>query len=241
MTDEELPAVAGWSSIFPFVMVLSANLVTGLAFVALNVPLLRQLVAGPSGVSAGDVLARVEGFWTGVMPAEIGIGLVILAVLCVLTVGLVVQPVAVVFVTLTGWLAKHTFRGYTPYLPPVFFGESYVKFADWIHRHRAERVHYEWELFNHYLYAGIAFNVLIAVSAAWALIRPGTWPSVGLGALGVLATGYSLARGAVLSQVFSLYSDRARFETDKVAADTSAAPAVTPNQPPQPAAGGGVV
>src|SRR5687768_6209512 len=119
-------------------MVLSANFATGLVFGALNLPLIRLALAGGSGMTLSALVNGVEAFWFKALPKEIGVGLVLVGALCVLTVGLVLQPVAVVLVTGIGSIVVRVMpsasrRSIGPYLPPVFFGDGYVRFADWIH------------------------------------------------------------------------------------------------------------
>jgi hypothetical protein len=192
------------------VMVLAAHLATGLGFVAIDGPLLRLALKWPARQSVAGLLDEVWNTWLAVLPSEVGVGAAFVVGMGALAVGLVVQPVATVYVTVAARLFEPILKRYFPrvpelYLPPAFWDHNYLRFADWIHRHPVEKAHYEWELYNHYLYAGVAFNVLVGFVSTSLLVRTGPVP-VGLFVLVVSATGYSLGRGVVLRQVYDFYS-----------------------------------
>jgi hypothetical protein len=214
MSDEDLPDISGVTSIFPFIMVLSAVFATGLVFTAINVPLLLQVLRGTPTSSLFQIAAATGDFWRAALPSSPGVGAVVLYGLTLFTIGLAVHPVATVYITLIvrilKWLlhAKHL-RTARFYSPPVLFGTDYVRFADWIHRHRVEKIHWEWELFNYYLYAGLAFNILVAAFLVSLLTGRRLAVLLGAGAMVLLSTSYSLARGAVVQQVYAFYSERA--------------------------------
>lgn len=216
MSDEELPKVSGLAFIFPFVMLLSAMFTTGLVFSAVNVPLLDQVLRDTPNSSLIHIAGTTATFWKDTLPASLGVGVVFLYSLAFLIIGLAIQPVAIVYVTLVGKVVDLLFsihwKSARFYSPPVFFGSDYVKFSDWIYRHRVEKTHWEWELFNHYIYAGIAFNMLVVAFLTWLLTGCGLWIAFGLGTAVLLSTGYSLARSAVVYKVYKFYSDRAKAE-----------------------------
>lgn len=213
MNDDELPEVGGITAIFPFVMVLSAVFATGLLFTVVNVPLLLSLLSGTPDSSLVQVATAGAEFWRRSLPDSPGVGVVLFYLLALFTIGFAVQPIAIVYVTLIGMgaetLLSARWKAVRFYSPLASFGNEYLTFADWIHRHRLERTHWEWELFHHYLYAGIAFNVLSGASLSWLLSGRGRWNALALGTTVVLSTGYSLARSAVLQQVHNFYSKRA--------------------------------
>lgn len=216
MSDEDLPAVTGLASIFPFVMVLSAYLVTGLVATAVNVPLLFQVLNGTSNSPLVTVVDTAGNFWRETLPASPGLGVVLLSMMGVLTIGFVVQPAANVYITVVGrvveWVcSKHT-KSAQFKSPPVLFGRGYLVFAEWIHRHRVEKSHWEWELFSHYLYGGITLNVLVAAFLTWLVTSHGPWLTAGLVTTVLLSTAHSLARSALMRQVFDFYSTRAGTE-----------------------------
>lgn len=214
MSDDELPKVSGLAFIFPFVMLLSAMFTTGLVFSAVNVPLLDQILRVTPDSSLIHITDAMAKFWKDTLPASFGVGVVFLYSFAFLIIGLAVQPVAIVYVTLVGkvidLLLSIRWKSARFYAPPVFFGSDYVTFSDWIYRHRVEKTHWEWELFNHYIYAGIAFNMLVVASLTWLLTGCGLWIAFGLGAAVLLSTGYSLARSAVVYKVYKFYFDRAK-------------------------------
>jgi len=144
------------------------------------------------------------------------LAVVIFYMLGLFMMGFLVHPVAMVYVTLVGsivgGLLRVRWRSFRFYSPPVFFGSGYLTFADWIHRRRVEKAHWEWELFNHYLYVGLAFNVLVGAFLTWLVTGRDPWAALGLGITVAAATSYSLARSVVIQQVYEFYSERAEKE-----------------------------
>ena len=216
MSDEDVPKVDSLFSVFPFVMVISAVFVTGLISTAVNVPLLFQVLRGYADLPLVAIADTAANFWKGTLPSSPGLGVVLLFMFVLFTMGFVVQPVAIVYATIVGkaveWASTKRWKSVQFYSPAVAFGDSHLVFADWIHRHRVEKSHYEWELFQHYLYAGIAFNVGVGAFLTWRVTRHEAWIVVVLVTTVVLSTAYSLARSAVVRQVYDFYSRRAKNE-----------------------------
>jgi len=204
------------TSVFPFVMVLSAFFGTGLLFMAVNAPLLLRLTEGASPGSVHDVLASIFVFWRPFINADVGASVVLIYALSALVAGFVVQPIAIVVATVAGSLVAGIFKvgrfKYRPtfYAAPVLFGNGYPPFIDWLHRNRVAKALWEWELFNHYMYAGIAFNIVVSSCALWLLWLPGCPQRIFLVAMSGLAVFYSLARSAALRAIHDYYSGLAK-------------------------------
>ncbi|MBA2594972.1 MAG: hypothetical protein ACR2MC_11305 [Actinomycetota bacterium] len=213
---EQLDDAKGMTAVFPFVMLLSAYFATGFLFLSVNLPLLLEWAKGCKPGSLYNVLSVIPGFWRGILHYDAGVSVLLLSCLVALLVGFLFHPPALVFATILGkfvsWFVRVVLRSPAPlrfYAPPVFYGTGYIATADWFFRNRQAKVHYEWELFNYYLYAGITLNLIVGAGSFWALSAGGWLQGTFLLGVCAFSLAYCLARSAVVQSVYGHYSDRA--------------------------------
>ncbi|MEK7994398.1 MAG: hypothetical protein AAB403_11400 [Planctomycetota bacterium] len=213
---EELDDVKGLTSVFPYVMLLSAFFATGFVFLSVNLPLLLECARGRQSSDFYSVLLAIPEFWRGVLHKDVGIGVLLFYCLAALVVGFLVHPPALVLATFLGkfvsWVAGVLLRRPTVrvfYAPPVFFETRYAATARWFYRNRQAKVHYEWELFNYYLYAGISLNLIVGAGVLWKLSAASWLPGAALVCVCLSSLAYCLARSAVVEVLYEYYSDKA--------------------------------
>lgn len=221
-----------WTSVFPFFMVLSAFFGTGLVFMAVNAPLLIRLTDNAQADTVHNVMDGVFSFWAGYVNKDTAAIAVVVYALSAVAAGFVVQPLALVLTTASGAIltalaqAVGARRPLLFYAPPAVFGDGYPSFMDWLHRNRIAKSLWEWELFNHYIYSGIAMNISVASLTLCFLWSPG-WPQrIFLLAISALSISYSLMRSAVLRSIHDYYASQARAE---IAAQATAQSSLTPH------------
>lgn len=217
-------ATKGLVAAFPYLMVMTSWLLMGLFFLCVNVPLILQLISNKQPRTLPELIEDLEkGFGPVVGSPSLG-SFLLLCFLLALIIGSILQP----FALLLTMLASVIFTGVRKVVqkkssPPDYykaapFQEGYAKFADWMQRHRLAKLTWEWELFNHYLYAGVAANVCVFVAVLLFLWRPA--PGHYLGCLVklflvlfVLALYvHSYVRSTVVEQMHKYYSGQCKLE-----------------------------
>jgi hypothetical protein len=89
---------------------------------------------------------------------------------------------------------------------------SYPRVLSWFFAHPAEKLHWEWELFLHYLYWSVTINLGISFVLVWFLVSTRT-NIFGLTMYGIvvsLSIAFSLTHSFVMAKVHQMYLERAR-------------------------------
>jgi diacylglycerol kinase len=210
---KELDDAKSITSAFPFLQLLFAFFANGFVFLSVNLPFLLEWAKGRQPGPLYNVLLVIPEFWRGNLHKDMGFGVVLLYCLVALVVGFLLHPLALLLATVLGKLVKWVTRviGHPMdfYAPAVFFGTGYVKTADWFYHNKEAKIHWEWELFNYYLYGGISLNFIVGTIAFWILLD-GSWLlRAVLLVICLLLLGYCLARSAALQAVYDYYSGKA--------------------------------
>lgn len=197
-------------------MLLFAFFANGFGFLSVNLPLLLEWAKGRQPSPLYNVLLVIPEFWRGILHKDAGVGVAILYCLVALVIGFLLHPLALLLTTTLGklisWFAS-VIGCPIPmvfFAPAVFFGTGYVKTADWFYHNKEAKIHWEWELFNYYMYSTLSLNIIIGTVVFWKLSDWGWLKGVILLFTTCLfSLSYCLARSAALQAVYSYYSDEA--------------------------------
>jgi hypothetical protein len=216
---KELDDAKSITSAFPFLQLLFAFFANGFVFLSVNLPFLLEWAKGRLPGPLYNVLLVIPEFWRGNLHKDMGFGVVLLYCLVALVIGFLLHPLALLLATTLGklisWFASVIGRPIPTvfYAPAVFFSTGYVKTADWFYRNKEAKIHWEWELFNYYMYSTLSLNIIIGTVVFWKLSDWGWLKGVILLFTTCLfSLGYCLARSAALQAVYIYYYDKAKVE-----------------------------
>lgn len=197
---------------FPFVMVLTTTFLLGAIFVILNGPPLILLLKGDNYSGLHSLIFTGLGpMWVKASHSTPGMFSSFLFLALSLVVGLLLTPIdrAITAVSTYIWQFRRIRRRHSS-LPPftslAMMDPSYVAMLAWLIKRRDAKLHWEWELFNYYVYWSLFTNVLICISLLVAILWPMP-PFQMVTCLGVLLLffGFAGMRSDFMAQVHEHY------------------------------------
>jgi hypothetical protein len=176
MANDEKPALqipeaaGGWASTFPYAMILFSFSLTGVAFCAIDIPLVWVSATSDHALSLKAVLwCAKTHLVVALQGMGGGAGFLWLSGLLAMAVGVFLQPFQQAPLIVLNWLVSLTRRLFRVVMrrrraadetnPRPFFYRpaftdpacNYAMFAEWLQYHKNEKLTWEWELFNYYL------------------------------------------------------------------------------------------
>lgn len=162
---EELSKATGR---FPFAMAITAIFFSGSVFVLFNGPLLIQMLNGKFFSNSTELINNgIFSPWLAVMQTSSSIFSISVFLLLSFITGIVLTPIErlnVAIISLPLNLLASVFsrlRRYKPFTPSEMVAEDYEHILGWLLTKPSEKSHWEWELFNYYVYWSIATNSVI--------------------------------------------------------------------------------
>jgi hypothetical protein len=203
---------------FPFKMLLVATLLTGSVFLLVNVPIINLIldngqVSGKNINTVTKFLVEIFFFWRGRFLELTWLRFAGFLALSMLL-GYAVNPfVRILFVGITRLLAM------VKLLDPFRqVGKDYAQLIDWLGKHDAERMVWEFELYQYHVYSGIAFSLLVASSLmaifAWNFSVCGVLYLLVIGAfvIALSFTGIACVNSYQVDKMFDLYTSKMQAE-----------------------------
>ncbi len=159
---------------FPFVMVLTTTFLLGAIFVLTNGPLIVVLVKGNTFSGARSMLTNgLMPIWDSATQSAGGISSSFLFLALSLVVGLLLTPFAraLTIVSIFIWerlKRLRLLRRFATSLPAftslAFADPAYTAMLAWLITRREAKLHWEWELFNYYVFWSVFTNVAICIA-----------------------------------------------------------------------------
>jgi len=202
---------------FPFIMVITTILFKGSLFLTFNTPLLYLLIQ-TSGYSNTIAL-----FSTGLFPLwssaiQFGNNLVAVSLFLFLSIiiGTLFTPVerlisVVITIILEALIRVRPLiaQKYRLFDSKEMMMPEYSPVLGWLLLNPGHKSHWEWELFNYYVYWSVATNVIIFSTLTLVLI----WPNIGLIDLAIcfvitgIFLGFALLHSLVMYRVHEQYKE----------------------------------
>lgn len=97
-----------------------------------------------------------------------------------------------------------------PFTSAAFADPGYVGLLAWLMTKREAKLHWEWELFNYYVYWSVFTNIAICIALALFLL----WPSISLlegllyGAVGIMFFGFAALHSDEMALVHKHYQEQ---------------------------------
>ncbi|MBI3810273.1 MAG: hypothetical protein HY284_07435 [Nitrospirae bacterium] len=206
-----IPSIA---SAFPYVMMLSAFFLVGQLFLSINGLLIVELLDGAKYDTLGEIVVLgVIGKWSQILELIPGAGILTLIFFGSIIAGFVLNIFSQFLSSVGCWAIQLLLRacfwidptkteGIDFFTGAKFMSPEYAKFTAWLLGHRAEKLQWEWEIFNYYLYWGISANALIFTILTYLLApSPAFWlPLIGFL---ILATYSLIGRSMTLANFHS--------------------------------------
>jgi len=220
-------AAASAGAGIPFVPLFLTLLFVGAVFLVFNIPLLIALAQGQTFPSFDTLLLRgYVAFWRELFSP--GDGAFVLAALFFLSLvlGLLLTPIDRLLSYFISLLAHSIERRVAApkrrkqllfFSSARFAARDYSAFLSWLMRDKNAKLHWEWELFNYYLYWGLFTNVAVFVlldaMLMWGLLP--AWQLLLFNGLPLcIALSYSLTRSVSMGATHEFYIERFRASSE---------------------------
>jgi hypothetical protein len=223
-------------SVLPYLALVACNLIQAVVFILLNGPLLLPLLESIGEhkyaelVESGLLNTWAPHFVSSARSTLDASALLLATIAVGFALNAFAQMLALLVSGGTQWMVRKWLPNFELFLGGKgFLHEDYARFSAWIVRQRLEKLQWEWELFNYYLYWGVCLSLaFFCLATAWLARQLPWWLVLVTAALFV----YCLFRSRSL-QNFLTYGYQAskvprkkkanRKKQEEVASDESAA------------------
>jgi hypothetical protein len=208
---EEINKVVGK---FPFAMAVTSIFFSGNVFVLFNAPLIVLLLSNKTFLSFIDLLNNgVFIFWKSLTQTSNNIFSIAVFLLLSFIAGVIITPFERLLVTITILSISIILRKIKRFKRMCFFTpremltDDYEDILGWLLSNPSEKSHWEWELFNYYIYWSVATSSFVAALISVFLLRG----SISILELVILFTligtffGFAVLHSLVMGKVHNRY------------------------------------
>jgi hypothetical protein len=194
----------------PFALAFLAPLFSGSLFTTLNLPLLYILVQGRQFGSFYDLLTNgLFPIWDSFLQSPNLLNLTAIIFVGFVS-GLIMAPVERLSSTAIAEIYRHVSK-HEPFSSFRMSADDYPDLLSWLFAHPAQKAHWEWELFHHYLYWSVSVNLgitfVLSIVFLWQELYSLSnliLAFVFLSILG-LTIGFSLVHARLMERVHQMY------------------------------------
>lgn len=163
---------------FPFAMAITSTFFTGSVFLLFNGPLILLLISNKTYTGTFDLISNgLFSVWLSVTQSSGSIFSVTILLLLSFIIGVIITPIERLTVTLITTPLSIIFSKIKILESTYFFTPREMLLSDydiilaWLMVKPSEKSHWEWELFNYYIYWSIAINSAVLSFISLYLIR----------------------------------------------------------------------